>query len=188
MLSRIKEYALKNNVPIITDAGLLFLKEAISTYQIKDVLEIGTAVGYSALAMASYGCVVDTFERDEEMIREASKHFDMFDELKRVTLIPFDALTYDKDLRTYDLIFIDAAKAQYERFFEKYVQYLREDGIVICDNLAFHHLTPNMVNRHTRQLLRKIDTFKNYLTMHPDFNTTFFDVGDGMSISQRKMK
>ena len=188
MLSRIKEYALKHNVPIITDAGLLFLKEAISTYQIKDVLEIGTAIGYSALAMASYGCRVDTFERDEDMIIDAMKHFDMFDEKKHITLFPFDALTYNQDLRTYDLIFIDAAKAQYKNFFEKYIKYLREDGIVICDNLSFHNLTPDMVNRHTRQLLRKIDTFKNYLTMHSDFNTTFFDVGDGMSISQRKMK
>ena len=188
MLSRIKEYALKHNVPIITDAGLLFLKEAILTYQIKDVLEIGTAVGYSALAMASYGCMVDTFERDEEMISNALKHFDMFDDKKQIKLIPFDALTYNQELRTYDLIFIDAAKAQYERFFEKYVKYLKEDGIVICDNLSFHNLTPDKVNRHTRQLLRKIDTFKNYLTMHPDFNTTFFNVGDGMSISQRKLK
>ncbi|MDO9630137.1 MAG: O-methyltransferase [Acholeplasmataceae bacterium] len=188
MLSRIKEYALKTNVPIITDAGLLFLKTAISTYKIKDVLEIGTAVGYSALAMASYGCFVDTFERDEEMISQAMIHLDMFDEKKQVKLIPFDALKYTSELRSYDLIFIDAAKAQYEKFFEKYTKYLREDGIVICDNLSFHDLKPENVNRHTRQLLRKIDTFKNYLTMHPDFNTTFFDVGDGMSISQRKLK
>lgn len=188
MLSRIKEYALKNNVPIITDAGLLFLKAAIIDYQIKDVLEIGTAVGYSALAMASYGCIVDTFERDEEMIHQAQIHFDLFDDQKVIRLIPFDALTYDQELRTYDLIFIDAAKAQYKNFFEKYTKYLKEDGIVICDNLKFHDLKPENVNRHTRQLLRKIDTFKNYLTMHSDFNTTFFDVGDGMSISQRKIK
>ena len=185
MLEKLKEHALANHIPIVSDEGLMLIKISITTYEVKNVLEIGTAIGYSALAMASFGCKVDTFERDEEMIEQAKLHFDMFDELHQIRLFPFDALTYSGSLEMYDLIFIDAAKAQYERFFDKYVPYLKPNGIVICDNLRFHDLDPAKVNRHTKQLLRKIGEFKSFLTNHPDFQTTFYDKGDGMSISQR---
>ena len=186
MLETLKAYAIEHHVPIINDEGLMFLKDSIETFKVKSVLEIGTAIGYSALAMASFGCKVDTLERDEEMIEQAKLHLDLLDEGKNVTLIPFDALTYKGVLKKYDLIFIDAAKAQYERFFRKYVPYLNPKGIVICDNLRFHDLNPDNVNRHTRQLLRKISEFKAFLTSHPDFETSFYELGDGMSVSQRK--
>lgn len=186
MLEELKAYAIEHHVPIINDEGLLFLKESIEAFKVKSVLEIGTAIGYSALAMASFGCKVDTFERDDEMIEQAKIHLDLMDEEKKIRLIPFDALTYHGTLGNYDLIFIDAAKAQYERFFDKYVPFLNPNGVVICDNLRFHDLNPEKVNRHTRQLLRKIKEFKDFLVNHPDFQTTFYEIGDGMSVSQRK--
>jgi len=185
-LTRLKEFAIEQHVPIVSDEGLSFLKETINQHQIKDVLEIGTAIGYSALAMASYGCYVDTFEKDETMIQLAEQHFDMFDLNHQIKLIPFDALSYEGELRAYDLIFIDAAKAQYKRFFEKFEPYLKKDGLLICDNLRFHDLDPSKVNRHTKQLLRKIESFKTFLKDHPLFDTEFFMLGDGMSISKRK--
>ena len=73
----------------------------------------------------------------------------------QIKLIDEDALSFNGHLETYDLIFIDAAKAQYKKFFEKFTPYLNKDGIVLCDNLDFHHLDPDKVNRNTRQLLRK---------------------------------
>lgn len=185
MLEKLKTHAIASHVPIISDEGLLFLKMSIEKYQIKDVLEIGTAIGYSAIAMASFGCKVDTFERDEHMIEQAKKHFELFDLENQITLYPEDALKFQGELRSYDLIFIDAAKAQYQNFFEKYMPYLRDNGVIICDNLSFHHLNPENVNRHTKQLLRKIDRFKTYLKNHTQFQTTFHDDGDGMSISWR---
>ncbi len=186
MLEVIKAYAKDHQVPILCEDGLLFLGQVIKDHQVKDVLEIGTAIGYSALAMASLGCMIDTMERNEEMIELAQKNFKDYDKNHQVHLIESDALLYDGKLRAYDLIFIDAAKAQYQRFFEKYVPYLRPNGIIICDNLRFHDLKPENVNRHTRQLLRKINTFKSFLLDHPNFDTKFFDQGDGMTVSQRK--
>ncbi len=186
MLEEIKQYAKDHQVPIICDDGLLFLTKVINEYQIKQVLEIGTAIGYSALAMASLGCHVDTMERDHDMIELAQKNLESNDLNHQVNLIAADALTYHGELKTYDLIFIDAAKAQYQRFFEKYKPFLNPHGVVVCDNLRFHDLKPENVNRHTKQLLRKIETFKSYLLEHPEFKTTFVDHGDGMSISQRK--
>ncbi|PKK92698.1 MAG: SAM-dependent methyltransferase [Tenericutes bacterium HGW-Tenericutes-6] len=188
MLEVVKAYAKDHQVPIICEDGLLFLSQVIKDYQVKDVLEIGTAIGYSALAMASFGCSVDTIERNKEMADLAKKNIKAFDLNHRVSLIEADALLYDGDLRMYDLIFIDAAKAQYQKFFEKYMKYLNPNGVIVCDNLRFHDLKPENVNRHTKQLLRKINTFKTFLVNHPDFETKFFETGDGMTVSQRKTK
>ncbi len=186
MLEEIKQYAKDYQVPIICEDGLLFLSKVIDEYHVKQVLEIGTAIGYSALAMASLGCKVDTMERNQAMIDLAQKNLEIYDIDHQVYLIAADALTYHGELKKYDLIFIDAAKAQYQRFFEKYMPYLNPNGVVVCDNLRFHDLKPENVNRHTKQLLRKIETFKSFLSLHPEFETTFFEHGDGMSLSQRK--
>lgn len=187
-LASLKAYALSKKVPIITDEVFEFLKDLIQKHRIENVLEIGTAIGYSALAMASFGCKVKTFERDEFMIDEAKRHFDLFEEGKCVTLFPFDALTYSEDLGQFDLIFIDAAKSQYETFFKKYGPNLKMGGFIVCDNLHFHHLDPSKVNRHTQALLRKLVKFKQFLIDNKDFKTTFYDLGDGISISQRMIE
>lgn len=184
-LSFLKAYALEKRIPIITDEALALIQETIIKHQVKNVLEIGTAIGYSALAIASFGCHVDTFERDEFMIEEAKRHFDRYDENHQITLYPFDALTYELPEKTYDLIFIDAAKSQYQTFFNKFTPYLKLGGLVICDNLNFHHLDPIKVNRHTQGLLRKLHAFRHFLAEHPHFNTVFYELGDGTSLSVR---
>lgn len=181
----LKAYAISKKVPIITDEVFEFLRGLIQEKKICDVLEIGTAIGYSALAMASFGCNVKTFERDEFMIDEAKHHLDLFDEGKRVALYPFDALTYEEDLGKFDLIFIDAAKSQYETFFKKYGKFLKVGGFIVCDNLHFHHLNPSQVNRHTQALLRKLEKFKLFLANNQEYKTTFYDLGDGLSVSER---
>jgi predicted O-methyltransferase YrrM len=183
MLDELKQYAKDHLIPIICDDGLLFLKNAIESNGIKKVLEIGTAIGYSAIFMAKLGCQVTTFERNKEMINLAKVNMIPYE--NKIKLISEDALLYEGKLEAYDMIFIDAAKAQYQKFFEKFTPFLNPNGIVICDNLDFHHLDPLNVNRNTRQLIRKIEAFKKYLTDHPDYVTTFYDQGDGMSISKR---
>lgn len=184
-LDALKTYALSKKVPIITDEVYQFLDQWIKEHHIKDVLEIGTAIGYSALAMASFGCNVITFERDEFMIEEASKHFDRLDEHKKITFMPYDALKYEEELPRFDLIFIDGAKSQYQTFFQKHQKFLKKDGFIICDNLHFHHLTYDKVNRHTQALLKKIARFKQFLAQNQQFETVFYDVGDGLSVSKK---
>jgi predicted O-methyltransferase YrrM len=184
-LDSLKVYAISKKVPIITDEVFEFLRGLIHEQKIKDVLEIGTAIGYSALAIASFGCNVKTFERDEFMIDEAKRHLDLFDEENKVVLYPFDALTYDKDLGQFDLIFIDAAKSQYETFFKKFSKYLKVGGFIVCDNLNFHHLNPSQVNRHMQALLRKLAKFKQFLADNQAYKTTFYELGDGLSVSER---
>ncbi|TNF08575.1 MAG: O-methyltransferase [Bacillota bacterium] len=185
MLEQLKTYAIAHHIPIISDEGLCFINELIIKNHIKHVLEIGTAMGYSALAMAQQGCYVDTIERDLVMIDLAKENFRVYDHENHITLIEANALDYEGPFKTYDLIFIDGAKAQYQKFFEKYERYLNKQGIIVCDNLNFHHLDIKKVNRNTRQLLNKLSLFKSYLENHPTYITHFYDTGDGMSVSKR---
>ncbi len=189
MIEKIKTYAIEHNVPIICEEGLRFLKDILIKYQVKDVLEIGTAIGYSSIEMALNGCDVDTFERDIHMIEQAKKNIKSLDLEHKIRLITEDALLYNGELKSsYDLIFIDAAKAQYQKFFEKFESRLSKEGIIVCDNLSFHHLDKTKVNRNTRQLLIKLENFVDFLKTNESFETTFYDVGDGMSISKRIIK
>jgi predicted O-methyltransferase YrrM len=188
MIDELKEIAIRDHVPILSDDGLDLVATLIKAYGVQTVLEIGTAIGYSAISMASLGVSVDTIERADEMISEAEKHVRIYDTNRMVRLIYADALTYEGLNGSYDMIFIDAAKAQYRRLFEKYEKHLNPQGIIVCDNMRFHDLKPENVSRHTRQLLKKIAMFKTFLQGHDGFETTFFDhVGDGMSVSRRRL-
>ena len=186
MLEDLKEYAISHHIPIITDEGLAFMKDVIEKHKVTHVLEIGTAIGYSALALSHFGCYVDTIERDLVMIELAKENIKRYNHDHKVNLIEANALTYDGALSTYDLIFIDGAKAQYQKFFETYEKFLNPKGIILCDNLNFHHLDAKKVNRNTRQLLNKLKQFKEFLTHHPHYDTEFYDIGDGISVSKRK--
>lgn len=185
ILSKIKEKAVKDNVPIIMDEGLDFIAKKIKEYNVKSILEIGTAVAYSAISFAALGCFVVSIERNTLMYEEAVKNVKETNTKELVNLVFFDALLYETD-KKFDLIFIDAAKAQYEKFFNKYKKNLNEKGIIICDNLNFHNLNINEVSRSTRQLIQKINKFKEFLSNNDEFATTFFNIGDGMSVSIRK--
>ena len=185
-LKEIKLQAQKLGIPIIEDEGLAYVLNLIQARHVKTILEIGTAIGYSALEMAAFDVSIDTMERDPEMIKLAKHHIEHHEYGHRVHLIEADAKDYKGPLKTYDLIFIDAAKSQYLRFFEKYQTHLSLHGVIVCDNLYFHHLDANVVtNRHTKGLLKRLENFRHYLENHQQFKTTFVSVGDGLSISER---
>ncbi len=190
-IEEIKKYALENRVPILQDAGLSFLLETIKKYKVKTVLEIGTAIAYTSINLALNNVLVTTIERDETMYQKAKENVANLGLSDKINLIYGDALEVSKDIKgIYDLIFIDAAKAQYEKFFNLYLPYLSEDGIIVCDNLDFHGLVDkedlSNYSRSLRSLIKKIRNFKSFLSSNEQFETTFYNVGDGMSISIRK--
>lgn len=188
MTSKIKDFALKNDVPIINDEGLAFIIDKIKQYNIKTILEIGTAIGYSAISFTMNGASVTSVERNDLMYELAVKHVNELALNDKITLIHDDALTTELVEGKFDLIFIDAAKAQYEKFFNKYEKHLNDGGIIICDNLNFHNLDITKVSRNTRQLLGKIERFKEFLKNNNDYSTTFYNDGDGMSVSIKNEK
>ncbi|HPX72240.1 MAG TPA: O-methyltransferase [Acholeplasmataceae bacterium] len=181
----LKEFAIKNDVPIINDEGLAFLLELITKYNVKHILEIGTAIGYSAINMANLDTKIITVERDYFMYNEALKNIKEANLEENIQVLYADALEVEIN-HTFDLIFIDAAKAQYQKFFEKFKFNLNPQGIIVCDNLNFHNLDINEVSRGTRQLLKKIQKFKDFLKENEEFETIIYDIGDGISVSKRR--
>ena len=185
----IKEYAKENNVPIMQDAGIDFMCEYIKDNNIKSILEIGSAIGYSAIRFASLNddITVTTIERDIDRYNEAVKNINNENLDNRITIYNEDALEFTTSDK-FDLIFIDAAKSQYIKFFEKYKINLNDNGVIVSDNLSFHGFVehPELTNnRNTRQLVGKIRKYINFLKENEEFNTTFYDVGDGVSISKK---
>lgn len=183
-MKKLKLSALSHHIPILSDEGILFIKAQIKDRNLKTMLEIGTAVGYSSIILADDLVKIKTLERDEKLYQMAVENINTYHKTN-IHPVWVDALNYEpKD--TFDLLFIDAAKAQYERFFTRYQAYLNPGGIIICDNLNFHHLNPSEVSRGTRNLIKKLDKFKRFLTTHPEFETAFYDIGDGLSVSWRR--
>jgi len=189
-IRRLEEYAKENNVPIMMKDGIEFLTNYIKENNVKTILEIGSAIGYSAIKMAlvDESIKVTTIERDTNRYKEAVKNIKEFNLENQIEIINADALEYE-DKKKYDLIFIDAAKAQYIKFFEKYKINLKQDGTIISDNLDFHGLVKNpelTSNRNTKQLVRKINTYIEFLKENKEFKTEFISLGDGIGISKRQ--
>ena len=186
-----KEYALDNGVPIITDEGLEFLLDYIRKHNIKKILEVGTAIGYSAICMCSVSSDIEvtSIERDEKRYLEAVKNIKKAHLEDRIELIYQDALDVQLDDK-YDLIFIDAAKAQNIHFFERFELNLNWNGTIITDNMNFHGLVnqdPEKIeSRNLRQLVRKVKNYHQFLLDNTNYRTEFLDIGDGLAVSVRK--
>lgn len=186
----IKKKALDENVPIMQEEGIEFLINYIKENSIHSILEIGSAVGYSAISFATVreDIFVTTIERDEKRYQEAVENIKNMKLENRITIYHADALEFSTPLK-FDLIFIDAAKSQYIKFFEKYKDNLNKGGVIVTDNLSFHGMVEDITlthNRNTRQLVGKIRNYIEFLKTNPDFDTEFLKLGDGISISKRK--
>ncbi len=189
-ITELENYAKIHKIPIIQKEGLEFIINYIKKHKITKILEIGTAIGYSAINMAQTdkNIKITTIERNETMYGEARKNIRKFGLEKRITLILKDALDFN-DEDKYDLIFIDAAKAQYIKFFEKYKKNLNKNGVIITDNLNFHGLTKHpeeIQSKNLRALVNKINNYKTFLKENKEFQTEFYQIGDGITVSKRK--
>ena len=190
IIREMKDYAKENSVPIMTDSGINFLENYIRQNNIKRILEVGTAIGYSAIRMAMLDpdIYVTTIEKDEKRYLEAVKNVKKAGLESRIHLIYNDALTTKVD-DSYELIFIDAAKAQNQRIFERFEANLTDDGVMITDNMKFHGLVDKdleeIESKNLRQLVRKVKEYTQFLKGNVNYETEFLDVGDGISISRK---
>ena len=185
----LENYAHENNIPIMLSDGIEFLLKYIKENNIKNVLEIGSAIGYSAIRMSlvDKDIKVTTIERDEKRYQEAIKNIGDFGLENQINIIFNDAFEVDLDDK-YDLIFIDAAKSQYIKFFEKFKNNLNDNGVIVSDNLNFHglvHEDERKLSRNVRGLVRKLNNYVDFLKNNKEFKTEFYDIGDGISISKR---
>ncbi len=190
-LLKIKAYANREAVPIMQDEGCDFICDYIKEHNIKRVLEIGTAIGYSSIRFAGLAedIYVTTIESDIDRFIKAQENFKDSGFGQRITAINDDALTHDFADAKFDLIFIDAAKAQYIKFFEKYKENLAEGGVIISDNLSFHGMVDDLSLTHnysTKKLVKKIQKYVAFLKENQEFDTEFFEIGDRISVSKRR--
>ena len=190
LLKEIEDYAEEKNIPIMQKKGIDFLCKVIDKNEIKNILEIGTAIGYSAIKMANVNkdINVTSIERDQDRYMEALKNVKKAKLDKRINVIFKDALDINLEDK-YDLIFIDAAKSQYIKFFNKFKENLNTNGIIVTDNLSFHGLveqTERIESRNLRQLVGKIRKYIDFLKDNKEFKTKFYKVGDGIAISLKE--
>jgi len=191
MIRELKQYAKENNVPIMNDEGIDFLTTFVIKYQITNVLEIGTAIGFSAISMALANpkLKITTIERDENRYLEAVKNIKKFNLEDRITLLFNDALEIKVD-DEFDLIFIDAAKGQNRKFFEKFEKNLSSNGFIITDNMKFHGYVDKdeseIKNRNLRGLVKKIKQYRVFLEENEEYKTKFYDLGDGIAVSTKE--
>ena len=191
LIREMESYASDNNVPIIQKESIVYIMKYIKEHNIKSILEIGSAIGYSAILMASASddAKVTTIERDEARYMECLKNIKKSELDKRINVVYQDALEVNLTGVEYELIFIDAAKGQNINFFEKYKNFLSKDGIIITDNINFHGLvgkSDTIESKNLKQLVEKIENYIDFLKDSDDFVTEFLDIGDGLSVSRRK--
>ncbi len=189
-MKELEEYAKINNIPIMQKDGILYLINYIKENNIKNILEIGAAIGYSSIMMASISSdiKVTTIERDKDRYDLAVANIKKYNLDNQINIIYGDAV--DTDITgMYDLIFIDAAKGKNTFFFEKYKNNLVKGGTIITDNLSFHGLVedPNLVKtKNQKGIVNKIKDFISFLDNNEEFATEYIPVGDKIAISKRR--
>ena len=187
----VKRKALEEKVPIIKDEGLEFLLDFIDKNHFIDILELGTAVGYSAMKMAALNkdIRIDTIEKNKDMYKQAVDNVSNspYSDQIKIHFMPIEEYRTDK---MYDLIFVDAAKAQYGKYMEQFLPNLKEKGYMFFDNMIFHGLVydvENIASRNLRNLVKKIIKFSEMVRNDDRFDIMFFDnIGDGILLLSRR--
>ena len=189
-IETLREYAEQNAVPIVDRLSLEMIKQLIRIHRAKNILEIGTAIGYSSMQFASVSndIHITTIERDEEMITQAKSNFETYGYSSQIRLIEGNALEQYNEVndKQYDIIFIDAAKAQSKKFFEYYTPLLRNGGLVITDNVLYHGFVSNIDivrSRNVKQMDQKVKKFNDWLISLENYSTNFINMDDGLAIS-----
>lgn len=190
LILELEEFAKIHNVPIVTKEVAKYLEFMIKTHNIKNVLEIGTAIGYSGILMARLieknGGTLTTIEIDEERYNQAKENFSKSN-LTNVKMILGDATEEIEKLNdNYDFIFIDASKGQYKKFFEDSYKMLNENGIVFIDNIMFRGYLYKEYPKRFKTIVRKLDEFIDYL--YSNFDFTLLDFGDGVGLVYKSSK
>ncbi len=191
MIDSIKKKALDEKVPIIKDDGLMFVLETIKKYDAKEILELGTAVGYSSMCMARLkkDIHIDTIERNVDMYNQAIKNIkdEGLDKQIEVFFTPIEEF---KTAKKYDLIFVDAAKAQYGKYTNQFYDNLKTNGHFVYDNMIFHGLIyqiEEVSSRNLRSMLKKIVNFRDSMANDNRFDIIMHDeIGDGILLATKK--
>lgn len=192
ILDTIEKEALDSYVPIIRKEMQSFLKLLLAMQKPKRILEVGTAVGFSAILMAEYNpypCEIVTIENYEKRIPIARENFIRAKKEQQITLIEGDATEVLKTLEEpFDMIFMDAAKGQYINFMPDILRLLKKDGVLVSDNvlqdgdIIESHF---VVTRRNRTIHKRMREYLYELTHREDLVTAILPIGDGITVSTK---
>ena len=189
-IEKIKEKALEDHIPIIMDDTLEVVGKILEDKKPDRILEIGTAVGYSAIRFSKYlsdNGYIDTIERDEERISEAKQNIKDLNLEEKIHIYEGDALEVLPTLTgPYDVVFIDAAKGKYPIFLSEALRMLASHGIIVADNVLYKGYVMSDYNKHKqRTAVRGLREFLKELTENENLTTEILEVGDGLAISKK---
>ena len=190
-LAKIKEKALEDHIPIIMDDTLEVISKELKKKRPKDILEIGTAVGYSAICFSEFlvdGGKIDTIERDGERAKEARENIKRAEVDDKINIFEGDAVEILPTLTgEYDVIFIDASKGKYPFFLKEALRMLKPNGIIFADNVLYKGYVMSDYNKHKqRTAVRNLREFLTELQENPELESDILEVGDGLAIAKRK--
>lgn len=190
-LQKIKEKALEEHIPIIMDDTLEVVDKILKETKPKKILEIGTAVGYSAMCFSEYlqeDGIIDTIERDKERIAEAKVNIEKVGAAEKINILEGDAVEILPTLTgKYDMIFIDAAKGKYPFFLKEALRMLEKNGVILADNILYKGYVMSDYNKHKqRTAVRNLREYIHEVTEDPNLETEILEVGDGLAISKFK--
>jgi predicted O-methyltransferase YrrM len=191
VIKTILKQAEELKTPIVTEEGINFIIQLIKIGKVKKILEIGSAIGYSAIMMTLFSdAKVITIERDKQNYLFAKENIKKAGLDSKIELVLADALEYDGiNTNDFDMIFIDAAKASYIKFFEKYEKFLKSNGFIVTDNLLFHGQVQDdstVISRNRRQLINKIRNFNEFIVAQDEYDSYIYEIGDGICVSIKK--
>ena len=187
----LKKDALENHIPIIMDDTLEKIKEILEKENPKRILEIGTAVGYSASCFVRYSSsdvIVDTIELDEERAKKAIENVKKIGVDKNINIMIGNAVEILPTLsELYDIVFIDAAKSKYSIFLEEGIRLIRDGGLILADNVLYKGYVMSDYNKHKqRTAVRHLREYIKEVTENPNLETEILEIGDGLAITRVK--
>lgn len=189
VLKIVKEKALENHIPIIMDDTLEKIEEILKEEKPKRILEIGTAVGYSATMFAKYtdeDCIIDTIEIDEERAKEAKENIEKIGVADRINIMVGNAVDILPTIsQEYDIVFIDAAKGKYPVFLENAIRLIKNGGLILADNILYKGYVMSDYNKHKqRTAVRHLREYIQEITEDEKLESEILEIGDGLAITR----
>ena len=190
-LEKIKQKALEEHIPIIMDETLEVIEKYLSKNKLNRILEIGTAVGYSAICFTEFlaeNGVIDTIEREADRVEEAKKNIKLAEVENKINIYQGDAVEILPTLnQQYDVVFIDAAKGKYPFFLKEALRMINKNGIIFADNILYKGYVMSDYNKHKqRTAVRNLREYIKEVSENPDLETEILEVGDGLAVSKIK--
>ena len=187
-LEKIKQKARQEHIPIIMDDTLEVIEKYLKNQKPSRLLEIGTAVGYSAICFTEFldeNGIIDTIERDEQRVKEAEENIVKAEVKDKINIYAGDAVEVLPTLNEkYDVVFIDAAKGKYPFFLKEALRMIKPEGIIFADNILYKGYVMSDYNKHKqRTAVRNLREYIKEVSENPNLETEILEVGDGLAVS-----